>query len=101
MCIRDRFMAVLIQRKGQKLGEIKLKKVEQEILLEAVKAHTELFLNKKKVNINLSNVDPLDRFGPLPFELEIGTRWYVPVITKYSFGYTSTWIRISSYFQAW
>ena len=49
------------KRKGQKLGEIKLKKVEQEILLEAVKAHTELFLNKKKVNINLSNVDLLER----------------------------------------
>ena len=51
--------------------------------------------------INLLNLDPLDRFGPLPFEIEIGTRWYVPIITKYSFGYTSTWIRISSYFQAW
>ena len=38
---------------------------------------------------------------PLPFELEIGARWFVPVITKHSFGYTSTWIRISSYFQAW
>ena len=50
---------------------------------------------------HLLNVDPLDRFGPLPFEIEIGTRWYVPIITKYSFGYTSTWIRISSYFQAW
>ena len=47
------------KRKGQKLGEFKLKKAEQEILLEAVKVHTELFLNKKKVNINLSNVDLL------------------------------------------
>ena len=49
------------KRKGQKLGEFKLKKVEQEILLDAVKAHTEFFLNKKKVNINLSNVDLLER----------------------------------------
>ena len=61
----------------------------------------ELMSDYRDRGINLSNVDPLDRFGPLPFELEIGTRWYVPVITKYSFGYTSTWIRISSYFQAW
>ena len=49
------------KRKGQELGKFKLKKVEQEILLEAVKAHTELFLNKKKVNINLSNVELLER----------------------------------------
>ena len=49
------------KRKGQKLGEFKLKKVEQEILLEAAKVHTELFLNKNKVNINLLNVDLLER----------------------------------------
>ena len=49
------------KRKGQKLGEVKLKKVEQEILLKAAKVHTELFLNKNKVNINLSNVDLLER----------------------------------------
>ena len=49
------------KRKGQKLGEFKLKKVEQEILLEAAKAHTELLLNRKKVNINLINIDLLER----------------------------------------
>tara|TARA_B100001123_G_scaffold326267_1_gene366925 strand:- start:29 stop:1354 length:1326 start_codon:yes stop_codon:yes gene_type:complete len=49
------------KRKGQKLGEFKLKKIEQEILLEAAKAHTELLLNRSKVNINLSNVDLLER----------------------------------------
>ena len=49
------------KRKGQQLGEFKLKKVEQEILLDAAKAHTELLLNKKKVNINLINVDLLER----------------------------------------
>ena len=42
---------------GESLGKFKLKKTEQEILLEAAKAHTELVLNKKKVNINLMNVD--------------------------------------------
>jgi outer membrane protein len=46
---------------GQNLGEFKLKKVEQEILLEAAKAHTELLLNKKKVKINLLNIDLLER----------------------------------------
>jgi len=49
------------KRLGQKLGEFKLKKVEQEILLEAVKAYTELLLSKKKININISNVDLLER----------------------------------------
>ena len=46
---------------GQILGEFKLKKIEQEILLEAAKAHTALLLNKKKVNINLMNIDLLER----------------------------------------
>ena len=49
------------KRKGQKIGEFKLKKVEQEILLEAAKAHTELLLNRKKININLINVDLFER----------------------------------------
>ena len=46
---------------GYTLGEFKLKKTEQEILLLAAQAHTELILNKKKVNINLINVDLLER----------------------------------------
>ena len=55
-------VANLIKKKhGQTLGELKLKKVEQEILLEAAKAHTELLLNRKKVNINLMNIDLLER----------------------------------------
>ena len=45
---------------GQTLGEFKLKKVEQETLLEAAKAHTKLLLSKKKVNINLINIDLLE-----------------------------------------
>jgi outer membrane protein len=46
---------------GQLLGEYKLKKVEQNILLEAAKVHTELLLNRKKLNINLLNIDLLER----------------------------------------
>ena len=49
------------KRHGQTLGEYKLKKIEQEILLDAAKTHTELLLNKKKVNINLINIDLLER----------------------------------------
>ena len=49
------------KRQGQKLAEFKLKKVEQEILLEAAKVHTELLLNIEKVNINLTNIDLLER----------------------------------------
>ena len=36
------------KKHGESLGKFKLKKTEQEILLEAAKAHTELVLNKKK-----------------------------------------------------
>tara|TARA_B100000029_G_scaffold292198_1_gene285752 strand:+ start:261 stop:1547 length:1287 start_codon:yes stop_codon:yes gene_type:complete len=55
-------IANLEKRKyGQKIGEFKLKKIEQEILLEAAKVHTELLLNEKKLNINLMNIDLLER----------------------------------------
>ena len=46
---------------GQDLAKFKLKKIEQETLLAAAKAHTGLLLNKKKVNINLMNIDLLER----------------------------------------
>ena len=46
---------------GQKLAKFKLKKVEQETLLAAAKAHAGLLLSKKKVNINLMNIDLLER----------------------------------------
>jgi outer membrane protein len=46
---------------GQNIGEFKLKKVEQEILLSAVKAHTDLILNKNKVSINFANVELFER----------------------------------------
>ena len=51
----------LKQKHGQSLGEYKLKKIEQEILLEAVEAHADLLLSMKKVDINLMNVDLLER----------------------------------------
>ena len=46
---------------GQNLAEFKLKKIEQETLLSAAKAHIDLLLSKKKVNINLMNIDLLER----------------------------------------
>ena len=46
---------------GQKIGEFNLKKIEQEILYEAARTHTDLILNKSKVAINLSNVDLFER----------------------------------------
>ena len=49
------------KKHGQSLGEFKLKQAEQEILLEAAKAHSNLLLNKKKLNINLINIDLLER----------------------------------------
>jgi len=49
------------KKKEQKLAEFKLKKIEQEILLEAAKVHTAFLLNREKVNINLINIDLLER----------------------------------------
>ena len=49
------------KRHGQSIGEFKLKKIEQEVLLDAARAHLDLLLNKKKVNINLINIDLLER----------------------------------------
>ena len=43
------------------VAEYKLKKVEQEILLAAAEAYTDLLLNKKKFNINKINIDLLER----------------------------------------
>ncbi len=53
------------------------------------------------VKVNMLNVDPFKQIGPLPFELEVGVQWFVPYLTYHTFGTTSTWFRISSYFQAW
>ena len=46
---------------GYNIAEFKLKKIEQETLLAAAEAHADLLLSKKKVNINLINVDLLER----------------------------------------
>ncbi len=55
-------VATFMKKKhGQNLGEFKLKKIEQEILLDAAEVHANLLLNKKKVNINLINIDLLER----------------------------------------
>ena len=45
------------KKHGQELAKFKLKKIEQETLLAAAKAHTNLLLSKKKLNINLINID--------------------------------------------
>ena len=46
---------------GQNLAKFKLKKIEQETLLDAAKVHTNFLLSTKKVNINLMNIDLLER----------------------------------------
>ena len=46
---------------GEDIAKFKLKKIEQEVLLDAAKAHVDLLLNTKKVNINLMNIDLLER----------------------------------------
>jgi outer membrane protein len=46
---------------GYNVAEFNLKKIEQETLLAAAEAHANLLLNKKKVDINLINIDLLER----------------------------------------
>ena len=46
---------------GQTLAEFKLKKIEQKTLLAAAETHANLLLSRKKVNINLINIDLLER----------------------------------------
>ena len=46
---------------GLELSKLRLKKVEQEILLEAIDAYTDLVVSKKKVEINVSNLNLLER----------------------------------------
>ena len=46
---------------GYDIAEYKLKKIEQETLLAAAEAHADLLLSKKKVSINLINIDLLER----------------------------------------
>ena len=50
-----------IKKHGYTLSKYKLKKIEQETLLNAAKAHANLLLGQKKVNINLTNLDLLER----------------------------------------
>jgi len=62
---------------------------------------TKKIMTTQFFKFNFLNVDPFKQIGPIPFELEVGIRWFVPLLTYQSFGYRSSWIRISSYFQAW
>ena len=54
------------------------------------------------VKVNLFNLDPYLMIGPLPFELEVGARWFWPYpLTFNSYGGVSSWVQLSTYFQAW
>jgi len=46
---------------GEILANFELKKIEQETLLATAEAHANLVLDKKKININLINIDLLER----------------------------------------
>jgi len=54
------------------------------------------------VKLNLFNLDPFLAIGLVPFELEIGAQWFMPYpLTYHSYGNLSSWVQISTYFQAW
>ena len=59
-------------------------------------------LTSQFVKVNLFNLDPYQMVGPIPFELEIGARWFLPYpLTFNTYGNISSWIQFSTYFQAW
>jgi hypothetical protein len=58
-------------------------------------------LSTQFIRLNFLNMDPFNQVGPIPFELELGASWYLSYLTYHTYGYTSSWIKISSYFQAW
>ena len=59
-------------------------------------------LTSQFVKANLFNLDPYKMVGPIPFELEIGARWFLPYpLTFNTYGNISSWIQLSTYFQAW
>jgi len=49
------------KKHGYNIAKYELKKIEQEILLAAAEAHVDLLLSKKKVSINLMNIELLER----------------------------------------
>lgn len=54
------------------------------------------------VKVNLFNLDPYLMIGPFPFELEVGARWFLPYpLTFNGYGGVSSWVQLSTYFQAW
>ncbi len=54
------------------------------------------------VKVNLLNLDPYLMTGPIPFELELGARWFLPYpLTFHSYGGVASWLQLSTYFQAW
>ena len=55
----------------------------------------------QSVRINYSNLDQSTYIGPFPFEIEIGSSWNLPFLTYHKFAGISTWLKLSSYFQAW
>jgi len=59
-------------------------------------------LTSQFVKVNLFNLDPYLMIGSVPFELEIGAKWFLPYpLTFHTYGSLSSWLQISTYFQAW
>jgi len=55
----------------------------------------------QSLRFNFMNIDPLKKIGPLPFELEVGIRSFIPFLNKNSFAESEGWVKLSSYLQGW
>lgn len=45
------------------------------------------------------NLHPLHRWGPIPFEIEVGAS--LPLLTRHQFAESRIWISLATYLQAW
>jgi hypothetical protein len=53
----------------------------------------------QEVKITFHNVNALKKFGPIPFEIDIGAKW--SIFTRHTFNTRVLWVGLTSYFQAW
>lgn len=53
------------------------------------------------VTVRYQNVNPIKKIGPIPFELEVGLIFPMPLLVRNEFNTTALWVGITSYTQMW
>ena len=53
------------------------------------------------ISILYQNVDPINKIGPIPFELEAGIRLPMPLLVRNGFNTASFMLGLTTYTQMW